>query len=464
MRQASIVLLTLLIASVSTRRAPLSIHATSQHVESSAVSMPASSAGIQKINHVIWIIQENHSFDNYFGTFPGADGFPPSTCLPKLPGSQECVAPFHMPTGAPPCDLDHSWQVAHTAYDNGKMDGFIWTEGSTYTMGYYDDRDIPNYWDYARHFTLCDEFFSSLMGPSSPNHVFTVAAQSGGETNNIGTFERLTEFLGDPNGFTFASMVDLFAKANISWKYYVEAEPTPPELRGRSDMSLWYPEPKTFTLWNPLPGFKAIRNNPTRMARIVDVKDYFSDLKQGTLPQVSWVVPRFNDSEHPPESIAPVAQGMWYVTKLVNALMESSYWKDTVIFLTWDDYGGFYDHAQPPMIDAYGYGPRVPTIVISPYARRSYISHHIYDFTSMLKFIEMRFGLPHLTQRDNHADDMQDCFDFSKEPNPPLVISVPANLTSVTGRGNFCTYPPSIPVVSPYQPNEQTRTVIETSH
>ena len=122
----------------------------------------APSPGMEKIQHVIFILQENRSFDNYFGTFPGADGFPPSTCLPKLPGSSECVAPFHMPKGEPIWDLDHGWESEHAAYDNGRMDAFVWVHGTPYTMAYYDERDIPNYWAYARRFTLCDRFLSRI--------------------------------------------------------------------------------------------------------------------------------------------------------------------------------------------------------------------------------------------------------------------------------------------------------------
>src|SRR5208283_3151447 len=119
--------------------------------------------GMEKIQHVIWIIQENHSFDNYFGTFPNADGIPPSTCLAEMPGSKKCVKAFHMPAGQPLLDLEHSWETAQAAYDHGAMDAFVWVEGSPYTMGYYDETDIPNYWRYAHLFTLCDRFFSSEM-------------------------------------------------------------------------------------------------------------------------------------------------------------------------------------------------------------------------------------------------------------------------------------------------------------
>ena len=119
--------------------------------------------GIGKIKHVIWIIQENHSFDNYFGTFPGANGIPPETALPKRPGGKPCVEPFHMPQGEPLVDLEHSWESAHACYDNGRMDGFVWAEGTPYTMGYYDSTDIPNYWQYAHAYTLCDRYFSSRL-------------------------------------------------------------------------------------------------------------------------------------------------------------------------------------------------------------------------------------------------------------------------------------------------------------
>jgi phospholipase C len=395
--------------------------------------------GLHKVDHIVWIIQENHSFDNYFGTYPGVDGTPPGTCSPVLPGSKRCVAPFHMPKGMPPCDLAHRWVIAHAAYDHGAMDGYVWAEGTSYTIGYYDQSDIPNYWNYAKHYTLCDRFFSSLMGASLPNHLYTVAAQSGGVINNIFSIHEIEDVLDSPGGYSFATMVNLFTKANISWKYYVETQPVNP-TKGNRDY-LADPDPKHYSLWNPLPGFKAIRDNPADMAHLVSLNEYFRDLQRGTLPEVSWIVPMGRDSEHPPAS---PAVGMWYVTRLVNALMESPYWKETVIFLTWDDYGGFFDHVPPPLVDAYGYGPRVPTLVISPFARTDYVSHETYDFTSMLKFIEVRFGLAHLTARDDHADPMFDCFDFNQAPAPPDVIAIPADLPSPPTWAEGCVYQPSV--------------------
>lgn len=390
---------------------------------------PEPPAGMKKLDHVIWIIQENHSFDNYFGTFPGADGPPPSTCIPVMPGSKRCVKPFHMPKGEPIYDLHHGWNNEHEAWDSGRMDGFVYAEGTPFTMAYYDAQDIPNYWAYARHYTLCDHFFSSIMSESLTNHLYIVAAQSGGLIGGLTSVKQIGKVLGEYGGFNFASIVNRLEQGHVSWKYYVE---TLPKTAGPSSYGilprLWFGAPKKFSLWNPLAGFKAVRMDPAWMKNLVNLKEYYQDLHSGTLPDVSWIVPTFEDSEHPPETIAPVARGMWYVTKIINALMRSPYWKNSVVFLTWDDYGGFYDNVPPPIVDAFGYGPRVPTIIISPYAKADYISHFTYAFSSMLKFIEVRWGLKPLTERDAHADPMLECFDFDQTPLPTLVIPLPKKL------------------------------------
>jgi len=175
----------------------------------------------------------------------------------------------------------------------------------------------------------------------------------------------------------------------------------------------------------------------------VDLKEYFSDLQKGTLPAFSWIIPDYQDSEHP---VARVSDGMWYVTKLVNALMESPYWKDSVVFLTWDDYGGFYDHVPPPEMDAFGLGPRVPMLVISPYAKPGYISHYTYEFCSVLKFVEERWKLRHLTARDHWANDMRDCFDFERAPSASQVIPIPSDLPRSQPILDYGVYPPSVPL------------------
>ena len=424
-----------------TKRSAITTEAGNSKRQPSASSQ--ASKGMDKIQHVIWIIQENHSFDNYFGTYPGVDGLNPSTCLPKLPGSKSCVAPFHMVENQPVCDLSHEWNTAHAAYDHGTMDGFVWAEGTPYTMGYYDQRDIPNYWKYARHFTLFDHFFSSLEGPSLPNHVYTVAAQSGGLIVNVATLKQLEKALHNPEGFTFHSIVTLLNAGNVSWKYYVETNPDKPvtTLPFGNSKEVSNPKPKQFYVWNPLPGFKSIRDNPKLMDHLVAEEQFYSDLRNGTLPQVSYLVPDWDESEHPP---AVVASGMWYVTRLINAVMQSQYWKNSAIFLTWDDYGGFYDHVAPPQYDAFGLGPRVPALLISPYARGNHIDRRTYEFSSILKFIETRWNLPQLTARDSRASDMMGAFDFNQKPLAPYVIPVPAMPKPQAGKYRYCMYPPSV--------------------
>jgi phospholipase C len=429
------------------------------------------------VKHFIYIIQENITFDHYFGTFPGADGIPKDVKLSYLPDGEEAYAPFHLNRTSIPHDLNHSWQAAHVAYDGGKMDGFIraeWPMALAYfwkgplptvdpedilplddnpelvrqdqaqanyaggrrrrrrgraqpeseaeaagrlptrhraapppgpppgwvtnTLSYYDWHEIPNYWEYARRFTLCDAFFSSLAGPSEPNHLYTVAAQSGGLVNNPGRGIARQEGV-----YAFKTLAELLQHSRHTWKYYDEKK-----------------NPKAHSLWNPMPGFKTIAQSPELMSHLVSLNDFYADAKVDRLPDVCWIVPTAADSEHPP---ADSARGMWHVTGLVNAVMQSAAWKSSVIIVTWDDYGGFYDHVPPPEVDKYGYGPRVPALVISPWAKPGYISHIHYDFTSPLKLIEDHFGLNPLASRDRDANNMLDCFDFQQRPNAPDVIT-----------------------------------------
>jgi phospholipase C len=354
----------------------------------------AASEPTRQIEHILFLIQENHSFDNYFGTFPGADGLPAGIKLPLYPGGPGAVAPFHFSFNLSH-DLNHSWETAHTAYNGGKMDGFIFAERSLDTMGYYDGSDIPNYWAYAGHFTLCDRFFSSLMGPSLPNHLYTIAAQSGGEIRN-----RVKPPQG---GYDFKTLAELLENSHISWKYY----------DGKAN-------PHSFWLWNPLPGFTSFMRDKRLMAHLVSNLDYFKDIRNGALPAVAWIVPNIRESEHPPVNIQ---LGMWYTTAVVNALMKSRYWRNTLLIITWDDYGGFYDHATPVQVDQYGYGPRVPAIIVSPYAKPGYIDHTRYDFTSVLRTIENRFHLKPLTSRDAAATDLSNSLDLARPPLAPFLIS-----------------------------------------
>ena len=349
-----------------------------------------------RIDHVLFIIQENHTFDNYFGTYPGAHGFPAGIEEPLAPGDKQAVAPFHF-TYDLTHDMDHSWQACHKAMNGGKMNAFIEAERSADTMGYYDRSDLPNYWAYADRFTLSDHFFSSLAGPSLPNHLYTVAAQSGGVLDNM---KEPPE-----KGFNFPTMAELLGKSRISWKYYEGGE-----------------FPGAFHLWNPLPGFSSFKNDKSLMAHLVPNAQYFTDLRQGTLPSVAWFIPNSAESEHP---INNLQVGMWYVTTLANALAKSPYWHNTVVVITWDDYGGFYDHMPPPQVDDYGYGPRVPAIIVSPYARAGHVDRTQYDFTSVLKFVEERFNLHALTTRDKEADSIGRSLHLKQRPLAPFFITEP---------------------------------------
>ena len=354
-------------------------------------STPSQPSG--RIDHILFLIQENHTFDSYFGTYPGAEGFPKGLKVPLQPGGTPTIAPFHF-TSRLTHDMPHRWSAAHAAMNGGKMDGFIQAEHSKDTMGYYDGTDLPNYWAYAGQFILADNFFSSLAGPSLPNHLYTVAAQSGGLVKN--------RKKPPAEGFDFATMAELLGASGISWKYY----------EGGAD-------PESFGFWNPLPGFKTFMDSRELRSHLVDNTEYFRDLREGRLPAVAWIVPNFDESEHPP---ADIHLGMWYVTSLVNALMKSPYWQNSVLIITWDDYGGFYDHVPPPQVDEYGYGPRVPALIISPYARPGFIDHTLYDFTSVLRFIEDRFNLKPLTDRDKNANSFEQSLNLKQQPLAPFLI------------------------------------------
>jgi phospholipase C len=348
------------------------------------------------VNHVIFLMQENHSFDNYFGTFPGAEGLPSGCAV-------EGVSPFHL-SSAVTQNLPHSQRVAREAVNGGRMDRFVTAEGSRDTMGYYDRTDIPNYWAYAERFTLADHFFCSAIGPSLPNHLFAVSAQSEGVTTNI---QRPP---GD--GFTAPSLPDRLDEAGASWKCYV----------GEND-------PQAFSALNPLSGFATFRRSNRLREHLVGAASLFRDLRDGTLPDAAWVFPNGEESEHP---LTDIRVGMWYVTAVVNALMKSGYWKESVLVVSWDEYGGFYDHVTPPRTETGEYGPRVPALVISPYARAGVDSTE-YEFSSVLRFMEDRWGIAPLSSRDAHARSIGTALDMNQPPTPPLLIVPQRNADAERG-------------------------------
>ena len=358
------------------------------------------------IKHVVIIVEENHTFDNYFGTYPGANGLNGSVSLPAKPGGPQTFSPFHIANLTVRTDLCHSWECAHVAYDNGKMDGFVAAVGgSNLTMGYFDYHQIPYYWDYASQFVLLDNFYSSVLSSSLSNHLYLIAGQSGGLTvgARAGVINFTSELVSN-NTFHFPSIVDELSAKGISWKYYAGGY-------------------NTLNNWNPMPAFDSVRSNQSMMNNLAAPSDFAADVKSGKLAAVSWMMPAADGaSEHPPYD---VSLGEHAVVSAMDSVMESQYWDSTAIFLTFDDYGGWYDHVPPPQVDGYGYGFRVPCLVISPYARQGMIDHIQGDFTSILKFVETNFSLHPLSSRDAAAGNMMEAFDFSTAPRPPLVLPGP---------------------------------------
>ncbi len=495
-----------------------------------AVSTPAAAGaaagasadtGISKIQHVIVIMQENRSFDSYFGTFPGADGIPmqngsPAVCVPD-PAHGACVKPYYDPSdrnsGGP-----HSQNNATADIDGGKMDGFIaqaekaasncapnapGCAGGTQSdvMGYHDARDIPNYWAYAKDFTLQDHMFepnaswslpahlymvsewsakcsragdpqscvNALQNPGSPPD-FTSAIQStiigkcraglqntackdalaaAGITPDIATqlhtlitkncagsdsytscqaaIDKATlpdalkqkllaaaKLLAPPD-YAWTDLTYLLHKQNVPWAYYV-FNGTEPDCQDDAAMTCApvAQNAKTPGIWNPLPYFDTVKQDG-QLGNIQSLSNFYTAAKKGTLPAVSWIDPTGAVSEHPP---ALVSTGQAYVTGLINAVMSGPDWNSTAIFLSWDDWGGFYDHVTPPTVDQNGYGLRVPGIVISPYAKQGNIDHQVLSHDAYAKFIEDDFL--HGQRLDPATDGRPDPRPGVREDNPQL--------------------------------------------
>jgi len=384
----------------------------------------AVSALRSRIQHIVFIIKENRTFDHYFGTFPGADGV---TSGPISTGDR---VPLRHAQDRMPHDIGHEWNDAHTAMHGGRMDRFdlvasAITENQILSMTQFLDADIPSYWSYAEHFALGDHMFSSLAGASFPNHLYTIAAQAGGAITNADSprwgcdaDEAADVEVMDAHGnkarrypcFDFPTVADSLERAGISWRYYAPVE-------GQAGY-----------IWSALDAIRHVRQTALWNQRVLPFGTFVADAQSGALPAVSWLVPDFADSEHPTvgrfagtsQSVSVCVGENWTVEQ-VNAIMQGPDWPTTAIVITWDDFGGFYDHVPPPAADQFGYGPRVPLIVISPYAKEGFVSHTVYEFASVLRLIETRFNLAPLTTRDAIANSLLDLFDFSKAPAPPLI-------------------------------------------
>jgi phospholipase C len=438
----------------------------------------AAHPGIQKIKHIIVIMQENRSFDSYFGTYPGADGIPmkngkPTVCLPVGAG-KPCSAPYpdhaDVNGGGPHGRADVRGDV-----DGGKMDGFVEMAQQAKkdckdptnpacseskipdVMGYHTQSDIPNYWAYAKNFVLQDHMFEPNASWSLAAHLFMVSEWSAKCTthnqpsscvNNIADPGYPPDFVANPTHtkpiYAWTDLTYLFYKHHVSWGYYV-VPGIEPDCENDASISCAPVRQQAHTpgIWNPLPYFDTVKDD-NQLSNIQSVANYYAAAKSGTLPSVSWVVPSGAVSEHPPSA---VSFGQSYVTSLINAAMKSPDWSSTAIFLAWDDWGGFYDHVQPPTVDENGYGLRVPAMVISPYARRGFIDHQTLSFDAYDKFIEDDFlggqrldpktdgrpdPRPDVRENEKILGDLYKDFDFNQSPLAPMVLPVHPK-TTLTG-------------------------------
>jgi len=428
--------------------------------------------GIHKIKHVIIVMQENRSFDSYFGTYPRADGIPmshgiPSVCVPDPAGG--CIRPYHDSSdrnGRGP----HAEANAVADVAGGKMNGFIGqreaargscnnpddpacAQGATPdVMGYHTAAEIPNYWAYARNFVLADHMFEPVRSWSLPDRLYLVSGWSA-KCKNHSPSSCVNDIVG-PNGvdqfgqavqqevatgktsidLAWTDITRLLYVRHVSWAYYVQTGSQPDCAAGSAETCGPVGQSSAVPgIWNPLPLFGDVQADH-QLANIQSLSRYFRAARTGDLPSVSWVTPSGPDSEHPPAS---VHQGQAYVTAVVNAAMKSPDWKSTAIFISWDDWGGFYDHVVPPRVDQNGYGLRVPGLVISPYAKKGFIDHQILSSDAYLKFIEDDFlggaridpktdgrpdPRPNVRENAKVLGNLVSEFDFNQTPRKPMIL------------------------------------------
>jgi phospholipase C len=414
----------------------------------------------QKIQHVVVIMQENRTFDSYFGTFPGAAGIPvnasgvPTVCVPD-PATGGCDRPYHDTSdinyGGP-----HGASSGLLDINGGSMDGFVAQAETAPTprmdvMGYHTASELPTYWAYARQFGLQDHMFAPTVAWSLPAHNYLVSgwsahcstpSQASTCTPNVGAVDWPGSASNTPP-FGWTDITYLLHKAHVSWNYFVGSGTQPDCEDGATTCCPQTQNNQTSDWWNPLPDFATVHSDG-ELGNVQDVANFYSQARGGTLPSVSWIAPNGVNSEHPMHKLST---GQDYVSGLVNAVMQGPDWSSTAIFLSWDDWGGFYDHMVPPSVDGAGYGIRVPGLVISPWARRGFVDPQVLSFDAYLKFIEDVFlggqridpatdgrpdPRPDVRERAAILGNLVNDFDFTQTP-APVVTGVNANAGQSSG-------------------------------
>ena len=427
-----------------------------------STSPPPNREGLNKLDNLIFVVQENRSFDHYFGTYPGANGL-------DLKGNRDCnrhpvlddrcLGPYHDTTlrdyGGP-----HSKPQSDMAINGGKMDGFIQAtllqpdkkcsfdpfqrscrgyvgpQGQADVMGYHTRQELPNYWKYADEFVLQDRMFASVDSWTLPAHLFLVSGWSAFCKDHEDPFSCKSEIYAGVEKakrgeipYAWTDITDLLEENGVSWGWYVS-----PGTCWDAPNCTKGPE-GTSTAINVMPGFQTVHEND-QLGNVMEHPSFFQALEAGTLPSVSWVLPGRGFSDHPGNG-APISKGQEWVTQVVNAVGRSPVWERSAIFVVWDDWGGFYDHVKPPRVDQNGYGLRVPAFMISPYAKQGMIDSQTLSFDAYLKLIEDRFldgrrldpktmsrPDPRPTVRENVKilGDLTKEFDFDQEPREPLIL------------------------------------------
>lgn len=369
------------------------------------------------IKHIIIMVKENRSFDNLFGRFKGANG----TTYYRKNGQKLKLgkAPDQLRN-----DILNNYLATKNAIDGGRMDGFYKASGAVRFGHDYADSQFPpsamsSYFAYARRYSLADRYFGTVASASFPNHLVLVSGQNLGVIDNPYDPPSQGRWGCDAQSSVHVSVLtkgrvrsrfpcwkvntvaDEANAAGVSWKYYVS------------------PAGQRSYVWSTFDAIKQIRDDPRQWSNVQDPSQFMADLSSGKLPALSWLIPPFDKTEHIPAS---ECVGQNWTTDQINAVMNSQYWQNSVIIVTWDDYGGFYDHVAPPRKNAYGLGPRVPLLVISPFTRPHLIYRAPLDHRSIIRFVEDTLGLPRLTDYNRSAGSLAPMLNVSQPPQPPMVL------------------------------------------
>jgi len=409
------------------------------------------------IKHVVFLIKENRTFNNYFATYPGAEGA-------TTGGTLSCTGNVCRPgddyelTAAPdiqPHDITHGFSSGLYSINGGRMNGYniIGSGQDMSGYAYFERNGIPNYWAYADRFVLADHFFTSMYGPTFPEHLYTVAAQAYGIVDNKTSTDHEGSYCDDPTEFTPHFRQDLTSaeqrkimnyeerftddfpnmiyKINPYWENIrtcVDVKTLPDKLEAAGIDWKYYANVDQWM--NALQAIRHVRDDPVKWGKVQPPEDFIKDIKAGQMPEVSWLIPPESYNEHPGEGVSVCAGENWTVTQ-INAVMRSEYWASTAIVVVWDDFGGFYDGVAPPHYDIMGLGPRTPALIISPYTRTGdspdggSVDDTVYEFSSVLRFIEELHQLNPLTERDARANPLEGAFDFTEPPNTdPLILKL----------------------------------------